>query len=84
MNNRLIERFHGTLKDRTKAMRGLVSPDTQVLRGFQTPYNLLRPHTSLGGHTPAESAQVGLPFENGWGDLIGWATHYETLSKSNS
>ena len=84
MNNQLIERFHGTLKDRTKPMRGLVSPDTQVLRGFQIHYNFLRPHTSLGGHTPAESAQVCLPFENGWGDLVRWATYHGTLNASNS
>lgn len=79
MNNQIVERWHGTLKDRTRAMRGLVSPDTMILKGFQIQYNYLRTHSRLG-MTPAEAAQIHLPFENGWGDLIRWSTNWHTLS----
>lgn len=79
IHNQLVERWHGTLKDRTKPMRGLVSPETTIPRGFGIHYNFLRPHETLGESTPAESAQVCLPFENGWGDLVRWATVWETL-----
>jgi transposase-like protein len=78
MNNQIVERWHGTLKDRTKAMRGLVSPETMVLKGFGIQYNFLRTHSTLR-MTPAEAAQIHLPFENGWGDLIRWSTNWETL-----
>jgi transposase-like protein len=84
MNNQPIERWHSTLKDRLRPMRGLVSPDTQVLRGFAVHYNFLRPHESLGGATPARVAQINLPFEDGWGDLIGWATKWQTLSQTDA
>ena len=83
MNNQPIERWHSTLKDRLKPMRGLVSPDTQVLRGFAIHYNFIRPHSSLHGSTPAKAAQIDLPFEDGWGDLIGWATKWQTMKKEN-
>jgi hypothetical protein len=29
--------------------------------------------------TPAQAAQMELPFNDGWGDLITWATVYRTL-----
>lgn len=80
-NNQLIERWHSTLRDRLKPMRGLVSPDTQILTGFRIHYNYLRPHQSLNGQTPAESASIDLPFEDGWGDLITWATRWQTLQE---
>jgi putative transposase len=47
----LIERFHGTLKDRTKVMRGFKDIDTllQFTDGFLVYYNFLRPHEGLDG-----------------------------------
>lgn len=79
IHNQLIERWHGTFGDRLRPMRGLVSPNTAIPRGFVVQYNFLRPHESLGGHTPAEEAQIHLPFENGWGDLIRWSIVWQTL-----
>ncbi len=79
IHNQLIERFHGTLDDRVNVMRGLKSQNTKVLRGFRIHYNFLRPHESLDGITPAEAAGIHLPFEDGWGDLIAWATTYQNL-----
>jgi len=82
IHNQLIERWHGTLGDRLKPMRGLVSPETAIPRGFGIHYNFLRPHESLDGNTPAEEAQVQLPFENGWGDLINWTTIWQSLCQT--
>ena len=70
-HNNFIERFHGTLKQRTKVMRGLKSPTTArlVLDGWLIHYNFFRPHESLRGKTPAEAAQVGFPYSN-WKDIV--------------
>jgi putative transposase len=45
----VIERFQGTLKDRTKVMRGFKKPATaqHILEGWLVYYNYLRPHESL-------------------------------------
>ncbi|MFC2067240.1 transposase [Chloroflexota bacterium] len=70
-NTNLIERFHGSLKARTKVMRGLRSPESTKLftDGWLAFYNYLRPHMSLG-KTPAEAASVKCPFHD-WSDFIG-------------
>ncbi|MGQ0797002.1 MAG: IS6 family transposase [Methanobacteriota archaeon] len=81
LGNQAIERWHGTLKDRVKPMRGLKSPGSQIPRGIAVDYDFLRPHLALEGRTPAQAAQVNLPFEDGWGDLMVWATVYRTLCR---
>ena len=75
LSNNLIERFHNTLKDRTKIVRGFGSKKGafNALSGFVIQYNYLRPHMALHGDTPAITAGIRLPIENGWGDLIQWA-----------
>jgi transposase InsO family protein len=62
-NTNLIERFHGTLKARTKVMRGLkdIKSAKLITDGWLLHYNFLRPHESLGGKTPAEIAGVKYP-----------------------
>jgi transposase-like protein/transcription elongation factor Elf1 len=67
----LIERFHGTLKDRTEVMRGLKSKDTAnlILEGYLIYYNFMRPHIGLRGKTPAEKAGLNLPIRN-WLDVV--------------
>ncbi len=69
-NSNLIERWHGTLKDRLKPMRGMDKSNiTQlVLDGFVLYYNYFRPHESLGERTPAEAAGVRLPYRS-WFDV---------------
>jgi transposase-like protein len=54
-NTNLIERFQGTLKDRTEIIRGLKKPETarNFLEGWLIHYNYFRPHLSLDGKTPA-------------------------------
>ena len=70
-NTNLIERFHGTLKNRTKVMKALKNRDTleKFSDGWLIHYNYLRPHGSLGGDkTPAEAAKVEYTFKN-WADI---------------
>lgn len=61
----LIERFHGTLKSRTKIMRGLKRLDSARLftEGWLVHYNFFRPHETIG-KTPAEKAEINFPFKN--------------------
>lgn len=70
-NTQKIERFHGTLKQRTKVMRGLKNFETALdfTEGWLVHYNYLRPHESLQDKTPAEVAEVEYPYQN-WADII--------------
>jgi transposase-like protein len=70
-NTNLIERFHGTLKDRTKVMRGLKNVESaiQFTEGWLVHYNFFRPHSTLGDKTPAESAGLQSPYKN-WADVV--------------
>jgi transposase-like protein len=58
LSTNIVERWHGTLKDRLKPMRGMDKSETHqlILEGFILYYNYLRPHESLKGKTPAEVA----------------------------
>ena len=71
MNTNLIERFHGTLKDRYKVMRGFYSVDTArlLLDGWLVHYNYFKPHESLNGRTPAEAAGIKDADKN-WMDVV--------------
>ncbi|MFH1640319.1 MAG: DDE-type integrase/transposase/recombinase [Chloroflexota bacterium] len=70
-SNNLIERFHGTIKERTKVMRALKNKDTleKFMDGWLVHYNFFRPHTSLDDKTPAEVAGIKFPFRN-WKDVV--------------
>jgi transposase-like protein len=70
-NTQKIERFHETLKQRTKVMRGLKNIESALdfIGGWLVHYNYLRPHTSLGDKTPAEIAEADYPYKN-WADII--------------
>lgn len=69
----LIERFHSTLKSRTKIMRGLKKRETAklIMEGWLIHYNFLRPHESLHNRTPAEAAKVKYKFKNWLGIVKG-------------
>jgi transposase-like protein len=66
-----IERFQGTIKDRTKVIRGFKTFETAliILDGFLAHYNFFRPHISLKGKTPAEVAGVNIPFKT-WTEFV--------------
>ncbi|MCX6650014.1 MAG: IS6 family transposase [Candidatus Bathyarchaeota archaeon] len=72
--NNSIERLHGTLKDRTRCMRGLHSYEStkMLLEGWAVYYNCVRPHQSLHNRTPAQAAGMNVP--NTWLELIEEAT----------
>jgi transposase-like protein len=67
----IIERFQGTIKERTKVIWGFKTPETAtlIIQGFMVHYNFFRPHLSLKNRTPAEAAQIKSPFKN-WGDIV--------------
>jgi len=75
--NNSVERLHGTLKDRTKVMRGFKAEESTkaLLEGYAIHYNYVRPHQSLKGKTPSQEAQINSP--NNWKGLIEKATQYE-------
>jgi transposase-like protein len=67
----IVERFHSTLKDRTKVMRSFFRKGTAriILNGWLAHYNFFRPHTSLKGKTPAEAAGAETPFKS-WAAVV--------------
>jgi transposase-like protein len=73
-NNNIIERLHGTIKERTKVMRGMDTDESAklLMEGNRIYYNYLRPHQALGSKTPAEKAGIDLRLEgkNPWEELI--------------
>ena len=78
--NNVVERLHGTSKDRLKPLRGLKSEETAKiwLEGWFIYYNFLRPHLSLKDKTPAEACGFDLKLENGWKDLMREAMYHQT------
>ena len=82
VTNNVVERLHGTLKDRLKTTRGLETADA-MLKGWFVHYNFVRPHQSLNGKTPAEVAGINLNINDGWSDLIELATKYQATNNSN-
>jgi transposase-like protein len=70
-NTDFIERFHSTLKDRTKVMRDLKNTTSakEFLDGWLIHYNFFRPHMSLRDRTPASAAGIKFPFRN-WKDIV--------------
>jgi putative transposase len=72
-NTNLIERFHGTLKERTKVMRALKNKTTlqRFSDGWLVHYNYFRPHMSLENKTPAEAAAIKYDNHN-WADIVGY------------
>ncbi|PIX27538.1 MAG: hypothetical protein COZ67_01775 [Chloroflexi bacterium CG_4_8_14_3_um_filter_45_15] len=71
INTNIIERFQGTVKERTKVMRGLKGMESAkiISEGFSIHYNFLRPHMTLKGKTPATVAGLKLPFKT-WIELV--------------
>jgi putative transposase len=71
INTNLIERFHATIKDRVKIMRGLKSRESAklIMNGWLIHYNFFRPHQSLNNSTPAEKAKIDFAFKN-WTNIV--------------
>jgi putative transposase len=71
-NTNLIERFHGTLKDRLKVMRALKNKRTlqKFTDGWLVYYNYFKPHMGIEDKTPAEEAGIKYDVRN-WADVVG-------------
>ena len=71
ININMLERFHGTIKQRYKVMRGLKTFDSTqtILDGFVTHYNYFKPHQALKDKTPSEMAGVTRTYDN-WISLL--------------
>jgi transposase-like protein len=59
-----IERWHETLKERTKVTKGLKTLETamQFVDAFLVRYNYFRWSEALEGKTPAEEAGIRFPY----------------------
>jgi len=68
--NNVLERMHGSIREREKIMRGIKVDDTPIIPMNQIYYNFVRPHMGLNGATPAEAAGIGIFGENRWAELL--------------
>ena len=46
-NNNMVERLHGTIRERNKVMRALKKEQSDILEGLRIYYNFIRPHMTL-------------------------------------
>jgi transposase-like protein len=77
-NNNMVERLHGTIRQRNKVMRGLdqeASAQT-MMDGMRIHYNFVRPHTALDGKTPAQKAEIDVDSCRNWLSLIKKASRH--------
>jgi transposase-like protein len=81
-NQNVVERLHGTLKDRIKPTRGLKGENTvrTLLEGWVVHYNYVRKHQTLK-MTPAQAS--GLDVKNDWHNLVKDATKNEALKRED-
>jgi hypothetical protein len=72
-----MERMNGEIRGREKVMRGLKRSDTPILLGYQIYHNCIRPHSALGGRTPADACGIAIVGETKRLTLIQNAAHSE-------
>jgi transposase-like protein len=83
-NNNMVERLHGTIRQRNKVMRGLDDEQTAqtIMDGMRIYYNFLRPHSALNGKTPAQKAKVESDKAK-WLSLIKRASQHQRFETSS-
>ncbi|KAA0010959.1 MAG: IS6 family transposase [Thermoplasmata archaeon] len=72
-NNNIIERYHGTVRERDKVMRALDSINTakEMMEYWRIYCDYIRPHSALNGFTPAQMARIGIAYSrNRWMELL--------------
>lgn len=69
LSNNLLERWNSTFKQKYHSMRGFKSFEcaNTFLQGYRFFYNCLRPHSGLGGLTPARAS--GNKLQISWSNL---------------
>ena len=68
--NNLYGRLNGEIKDGIARVRGFKSKTPALLRLLIVYHNLVRPHSSLDGKTPAETARITIDGPDKWLTLI--------------
>ncbi|MBI3859167.1 MAG: IS6 family transposase [Thaumarchaeota archaeon] len=84
IHNNKMERMNGEVRDREKVMRGLKRSDTPILKGYQIYHNYIRPHSALGGKTPAELCGINVQGNNKWLTLIQNAAHVQSVNSETN
>lgn len=79
--NNVLERMHGSIREREKVVRGLKVDETPIIPMNQIYYNFIRPHQGLQGGTPAEMAGIGIEEENRWMKLLNASTRLEKIKR---
>lgn len=74
-HNNKMERMNGEVRDREKVVRGLKLDQSPLLKGYQIYHNYIRPHSALGGRTPADACGINIQGPNKWLTLIQNASH---------
>jgi putative transposase len=71
----MIERFQGTLKQRTRVIHHFRDLETARLltEGWLIHYNFFKEHELLGNVSPAKHMKVGLPFQD-WNDVVRYSS----------
>jgi hypothetical protein len=84
-NNNMVERLHGTIRQRNKIMRGLDDEQTAqtMMDGMRIYYNFIRPYTALEGKTPAQQAKIDNDSSQNWLSLIKKASKAKSPTSFN-
>ena len=69
-NTNKQERVNSTFAGRARSARGINSENSLVYRIFVLDYNYIRPHSGIGGKTPAAAAGIQIQGHNKWLTLI--------------
>ena len=69
-NTNTQERVNSTFAGHVKPARGINSENSLVYRIFLLDYNYIRPHSGIGGKTPAEAAGIKIRGHDKWLTLI--------------
>jgi putative transposase len=71
----MIERFQGTLKQRTRVIHHFRDLESARLltEGWLIHYNFFKEHESLGNVSPAKHMKIALPFQD-WNDVVRYST----------